>query len=180
MTKKTVQPVAPEARKILAIKAGLNITKKDLAKLLGVKKIKRLDTQDDFIYWLETAIRHKAIVDDEVGEHYKFYEVDSLADSSKLTKEHERFGFALTFDEDLIDDFIDSAVIFDEIMQIRVEQHDCLTKHTELMNTLQGWGLDPKALAKFGAPMSKISHEYGQKLMEQSYDVLNDALVNDW
>lgn len=180
MTTKTIQPVALETRKILAVKAGLKIAKKDLAKLLGIKKIKRLDTQDDFIYWLETAIRHKAIVDDEVGEHYKFYEVSTEADSAKLAKKHENFGFALTFDEELIDDFIDAAVIFDEIMQIRVEQHDCFTKHNEFMNTLQGWGLDSKALAKFGAPMSKISHEYGQKLMEQSYDVLNDALVSSW
>lgn len=180
MTTKAIQPVAVELKKILAIKDGLKINKKDLTKLLGVKKITRLKTEDDFIYWLESAIRHKSIVDDEVGEHYKFYDVGSGANSVKLAKKFENFGFALTFDDELIDDFIDAAVIFDEIMQIRVEQHDCFTKHTEFMNTLQGWGLDPKALAKFGAPMSKISHEYGQKLMEQSYDVLNDALVSSW
>lgn len=180
MAKKTVTPTKVEIRKILAIKDRINIDKSDLAKLLGVKKIKRLKTQDDFIYWLESAIRHKAIVDDEAGEHYKFYLVSDEAVSAKLAKKHNDFGFALTFDEELIDDFIDAAVIFDEIMEIRVAQHDCFTKHTEFMNTLQGWGLDPKALEKFGTSMSKISHEYGQKLMEKSYDILNDGLVSTW
>lgn len=180
MTSKAVQPIAIETRKILAIKEGIDIDKNTLVKLLGAKKIKRLKTQDDFIYWLESAIRHKAIVDDEITEHYKFFEVSDDATSVKLAKKHKNFGFALTFDEESIDDFIDAAVIFDEIMEIRVAQHDCFTKHTEFMNTLQGWGLDPKALTKYGTSMSKISHEYGQKLMEKSYDVLNDALISSW
>ena len=180
MTTKKVEPIAIETRKILALKAKIDLDKNDLAKLLGAKKIKRLKMQDDFIYWLESAIRHKAMVDDEPGEHYKFYEVSDDASSAKLIKKHKDFGFALIFSDEQIDDFIDAAVIFDEIMEIRVAQHDCFTKHTEFMNTLQGWGLDPKALDKYGTSMSKISHEYGQKLMEKSYDVLNDALICTW
>lgn len=166
--------------KILVIKSSIKLSASDLKAVLGVKKVKKRKGSDDFIYWLETAIRHKSIVDDVKGEDFKFYEVGSDATSGKLNKKHPDFGFALTFDNDAIDDFIDAAVIFDEIMQIRVDQHNCLTKHTELMNTLTGWRRDPKSLNKFGATMEKISNEYGQKLMEHSYDVLNDALVSSW
>ncbi len=180
MTKNNIDDAAESQRKILALKSSIQITTRDLKDLLGVKKAKKRKNSDDFIYWLESAIRHKSIVDDQPGENYKFYEVDSDADSAKLTKKYPDFGFALTFETASIDDFIDAAVIFDEIMQIRIDQHNCLTKHTDFMNTLHGWGRDPKALAKYGVTMMKISHEYGEKLMEGSYDFLNDALISTW
>ncbi len=180
MAKSKSTESAGGTRKILALKASLKLKTADLKTLLGVKKVKRCKNSDDFIYWLESSIRHKSIVDDQTGENYRFYEVGSDAASVKLVARQADFGYALTFEEDLIDDFIDAAVIFDEIMQIRVDLHNCVTKHDDFVNTLQGWGRETKALLKYGPAVTKISHAYGQKMMEQSYDFLNDALTSTW
>ena len=99
-------------RKILALKASIQVMPNDLKTWLNTKTIHRLPGSEDLAVVLVDACEMFDKLNDEDCERYNLYEVGGAADSSTLALYHPNFGYTMTVSEEFMAELNKAQIMF--------------------------------------------------------------------
>ena len=171
---------ATSAIKILAVKASIKITTKELKAWLKAKSVKRIKDDSELVNNLAAGLAFLAELNDQPEEIYSFYQVDGCDSEYLLSVKHPEFGHKLTVNDDILDQLVSSLgfIFLHASLSALHQQHAGLSVF--LGATMKHAGIPPVDTSGVNAALEQLRYDYDTQFGNQCRATLKALLADSW